>query len=131
MTIPASPISVEGPHVVLEGETVKWTGTMKDEDGAVVPSAQILTFLLDLALLDGTIINSRDDQNIKNANDVTVHATSGLVTWRLTTADLALQDEAKAIEVHRATMRYTYNDGVAVRTGVHRVDFAVQQVTAL
>jgi hypothetical protein len=53
------------------------------------------------------------------------------VTWKLQTADLLLQDETLTVEVHRATFRYTYSDGAETRTGVHLVDFAVQQVLAL
>lgn len=99
-----------------------YTGTLTDSVGDAVPLAAIST--LTLTLFDqqtGQILNSRDSQDVKNANNVTVAATSGLLTWQLQPADTAIIDGAKAVERHLALFTWT----TATQTGRHVVNIDV------
>lgn len=74
-----------------EKTTGKWTIIVSDEDGVVVPSANIDAITIDLHNdTDGAAINSRSAQNVFGANNGTFHATSGLFTWDIQTADTAI-----------------------------------------
>lgn len=81
----------ENKRTFIEGATGQYTATVKDETGTVIPLANVST--LTLTLMDlGTkeIVNSRQDQDVLNTNNVTYHATSGLLTWAVQQADTAL-----------------------------------------
>ncbi len=107
-----------------------YTATLKDSNGTAVPLANLTTITLTYYLVsDGTIINSRDGQDVKNANNVTIHATSGLLTWSGQAADTAISDTgltAGAKELHRALFEFTYvGDGTP---GKHEVDLFVENL---
>jgi hypothetical protein len=74
---------------------------------------------------DGSIINNREGQDILNANGVTFHATSGLLTWTLQPADTVIVLDSYAVERHRALLEWTLNNGV---TGKHEVDILVRNL---
>lgn len=91
---------------VLEKTTPVYTATLVDEDENAIALLSIST--MTLTFYDrrtGTIINSREAQDVKNANGVTIHATSGLLTWTMgvadttlvTTADFAEDDEEEHV----------------------------------
>ena len=85
----------------LERSSGVVTATLTDETGAPVTLASLTT--LTLTLYDKatrTILNNRLNQDVKNANNVTVHATSGLVTWAVQPADMAIVTSKD--EVHAA-----------------------------
>jgi hypothetical protein len=66
------------------------TATLNDETGAPVPLASMTA--LTLTLYDQAtrgILNSRQNQNVLNANNVTMGAANGLVTWAVQPADQA------------------------------------------
>ncbi len=94
--------------------------TLKDNTGAAVPLSSIS--LATLTLYDmGTyvpgsspvvgILNERDAQDVKNTNDVTVHATSGLVTWVMQPADNVIVTPRRQVERHRAEFRFVLSNG--------------------
>jgi hypothetical protein len=94
--------------------------TLKDNTNTVVPLASLST--VTLTLFDwGTyapgaspvvgILNSRDAQNVKNTNNVTVHATSGLVTWSMQPDDNIIVTLRRQIERHRAEFRFVLTSG--------------------
>lgn len=95
--------------------------TLKDNTGTVVPLASISTVTLTLYDM-GTyapgvspavgILNSRDSQNVKNTNDVTIHPTSGLVTWAMVPDDSVIVTPRRQIERHRAEFHFTTTTGV-------------------
>jgi len=96
------------------------TFTLVDNAGVVVPLtdiAQATLTLFDLETYDPIgsplrgIINTRDDQNVKNANDVTIHATSGLVTWEMQGDDNPINIRRRQIERHRAEFRFVTTSG--------------------
>ena len=70
--------------IIPEKSSAKIKATLKDEDGVVIPSATLQTLTLTLYdLITETIINSRDAVDALNANNVTLHATSGLLTYSM------------------------------------------------
>ena len=97
--------------------------TLKDNTGTVVPLTSIDTVTLTLYDM-GTyapgaspavgILNSRDSQNVKNTNQVTIHATSGLVTWAMVPDDNIIVTPRRQIERHRAEFHFLTTTGVAL-----------------
>jgi hypothetical protein len=100
---------------VSEGSTRDVTFTLYDSAGVVVPLASITSAFLTLWDVDtyepgGSptvgIINGRESQNVKNANNVTIHSTSGLVTWTMQAADNPIVTARRQVERHRAKFRF-------------------------
>jgi hypothetical protein len=76
------------------GETAVFTATLRDKDGAAIAAASLTS--LSLTLTDahsGGVVNSRNAQNVLNANNVTVNSSGGLV-WTIQIADVAQQGTA-------------------------------------
>lgn len=108
---------------VYEKTSAKLTAILKDETGAAVSSALLTTFTLTLYdKATGAIINSRDDQNVLNANNVTVD-TSGNVVWTLQPADNIILDDSLNREHHRALFEWSWATGT--KTGKDYVDISV------
>lgn len=99
---------------VTEGSGKTVTFTLTDSAGIAVPLADIDSATLTLYDLDtyrpGSpvlgILNSREAQNVKNANNVTIHGTSGLVTWVMQPEDTVIVTERRQVERHRAMFRF-------------------------
>jgi hypothetical protein len=94
------------------------TFTLKDNADVVVPLADIDTATLTLFDLDTYvpgaspaegIINSRDAQDVLSANNVTIHATSGLVTWAMQADDNPIVTARRQVERHRAEFHFVVN----------------------
>lgn len=100
------------PQAVNEKSTAIYTAVLRDQDGAIIPLADISTLTITLCTLDGTIINSRSDQDALNNNGVTVD-TLGVLIFTLDPADTAiiLPASTDAFEIHRATFKMTYVGG--------------------
>ena len=93
------------------GETGKFTGTLKDADGVVIPLSAISAMTLTLTdAATGTAI--RSSQNVLNANNVTVHSTSGAVAWSIQASDTALVTSDADSEEHVADFTCTFSGGV-------------------
>lgn len=96
--------------------------TLKDNAGTVVPLADIDTATLTLVDWDthvpgespNAVINDRDAQDVKNANQVTIHATSGLVTWAMEPDDNIIVTARRQIERHRAEFRFVVDSAELV-----------------
>jgi hypothetical protein len=115
---------------VKEGTGAKYTATLKDADGTVIPLANLTSITLTLYnYADSSIINSRDDQDVKNANNVTFHATSGLLTWLIQAGDNPIVNTNIAIgskEQHVALFEFVYaGNGTP---GKHEVDILVENL---
>ena len=109
-----------------EKTSAKYTFTLKDENGNAVASASLSTLTLTLKNLDtGLPINLRDAQNVLNLNNVTIHATSGLLTWAIQPLDMVVVDAKQLQERHRATFRGTTSGGVQAS---HEVTLYVQNL---
>lgn len=88
------------------------TTTLVDEDSVAIASADIDAITVTLiAERSGDVINSRSAQDVFNANNCTMHATSGLFTWNVQTADTEIVDNTKIgeIEPHLATFTVTWD----------------------
>ena len=125
---------------VNEDSSFPLTAQLKDTDGTDLDLTDIDTITLTLFLTRGgtafpalTIINGRDEENIKNANDVTISAT-GLVTWAVQPEDTEIiNDEIEVCdvvqkmerEVHRALFEWTKTVGAGGEQGKKRVDLIV------
>ncbi|MDH3279637.1 MAG: hypothetical protein OEQ18_00730 [Gammaproteobacteria bacterium] len=98
--------------IINEGNTAVYDLTITDKEGTIIPASAISVLTLTLLnVADGAIINGRDAQDALNANNVTVHASSGLLTYTLQPLDTAIQDTTLSFETHRAIFRCTYNSG--------------------
>ena len=92
-----------------DGEYAEFSGTLKDEDGTAIPLANIVSVTLTLRdATSNTIVNTRDGQDILNANDVTVHATTGAFLWAIQPEDTTMVDSDLGSEDHVATITWTY-----------------------
>jgi len=102
-------------RVVREGSTAKYTCTLQDENGTAIEPDDLDTLTLTLYnQADDTIINSRDGQDILNANGVTV-AAGGALTWIMDPLDnvIVVATEPGWNEKHIALFEWTYNSGKA------------------
>ena len=122
-----TPIQAGEPSTVdcLEGETPRYTATITDDAGNPLPAASLSTLVLTLYVIkaDGTVayVNSRNAQNVLNANNVTV-GTSGEVVWSLQVADTSLI-EALPFERHIALWEWTWPTS---RAGKHELWITVK-----
>ena len=112
---------------ILEKTTRVYTATVEDEAGVAIPGTSLTTLVLTLySLHTGTVINSRNAQNVLNANNVTVDA-NGLLTWTMQPADNQILDNALTSERHTALFEFTYSSGA--KSGKHEVVFVVDNLT--
>jgi len=105
--------------VVQEGESCNLRLVPTDIDGAAILKANLITLtftLFDLAT--SAVVNSRNAQNVLDANDGTVD-TAGVLTMRLGPLDTVIVGTVanNAKQVRCVQLAWTFNDGVAVRTG--------------
>jgi len=95
-----------------EGETQVATFTLvQGATETAVPLADISTATLSLTDHAGNVINSRDAQDVLNANNVTVHDTSGLVTWTMQAGDTTLAEAVDGSAKFDARFVFTLTDG--------------------
>lgn len=100
--------------IVAEKTTLRFTSTLVDETGTVVPLAGVSALTLTLYNRDSTtkeIINGVSAVNILNSGRGTLHATTGLLTVTLEPNDNAIIDSASDLEWHRALIEGTYAGG--------------------
>ncbi len=110
---------------VNERTSARYTATLEDETGAVVPASALLTLTLTVYDVEtGTKINSRDSQNVLNTNGVSI-SEAGALVWTLEPADNIIVSTALLNEKHRALFRATWGSG---RGLTHEVDVWVKNV---
>lgn len=108
------------------GESFRYTGTLRDEIGNAVGSSIIEALTLTLSdKATGTIINSRNQQNVLNVNSVTLDASGNLV-WTGTPADAAVVNTAAKNPRLSALFIFTWNAGA--KTGKHEFEIAVHNI---
>ena len=117
------------PFVVREYTTPKYRAVIQDEDGVAIPAASLTTLRLTHYLpVSDAIVNSRDDQNVLNANDVTVSA-EGALEWSLQEEDTALAGSITSggwYQDHVALFEYTWDSGA--KRNNHEVKFKVLSI---
>lgn len=116
--------------LVREKTTDIYTATLVGNDGVTpIPSAALLTLTLLLYVIkqDGTSGYIRGSagtpQNVLNANNVAVDATSGLLTWTIQTTDTTLV-EVIDWERHIALFQWT----TASAAGKHEIVLLVKNI---
>tara|TARA_R110000824_G_scaffold14800_1_gene62673 strand:+ start:242 stop:634 length:393 start_codon:yes stop_codon:yes gene_type:complete len=123
-----SVLSVEDRRVD-EGTSAQYNATITDESETAIPLADLTAITLTLYdYKTGTIINSRTDQDVKNANDVSI-TSAGVLTWNLKPADNVIVTTAlptNAYERHIALFEYTWDSGT--NAGKHELTFEVRQL---
>lgn len=117
--------AILGP--VNERSTAKYTSDpLTDENGDVVSGA-ILTAAT-LTFYDqktGIIINSRNQQNVNQANGVAI-ANTGVVTWTLDPADNIILNDRLSQEIHVAVFDLRWDGGA--KRAVHEFRVAVNNI---
>lgn len=105
---------------IHEGSSALYTATVTGPDGAVVTAfTSVLLTLYDE--YTGNIINSRHDQNVLNANNVSINASTGLLTWQIQPEDTIIISTSRKGEWHTAIFVFTWSVG----RYVHRVRMRV------
>jgi len=121
-------LSVEDRRVD-EGTSAKYTAGITDESEEYIALSDLTAITLTLYdYATGTIINSREDQDVKNTNDVVISIT-GLLTWTMKPADNIIVTAAmhkNAYEKHVALFEYTWDSGT--NAGKHELEFEVRQI---
>jgi hypothetical protein len=116
---------------LLEATTGLLTFTLVDSDGAGVPVSMLSTVTLTYYdVISGTIVNSRNAQNVLNANDVSI-VTAGspavtTVEWQIQPADTVMVDAELALEYRVAQFRWTWDSGT--RHDAYQVQFGVENM---
>jgi hypothetical protein len=113
---------------VLERTTCLYSAQLTDEAGDAIAAANLSTLTLTLYdQVSKAIINARDDQDVLNANNVTVDA-SGNLQWTLQPDDNPIIGARRAglTETHIALFEWTWNAGS--KQGRHEVTIEVQQI---
>lgn len=116
-------------YPIKEKETGVYSFTIKDEAGLVIPATQLYEVKLTVHVpSSGAIVNGRDAQNVKNANNVTI-SEAGVVTWTLQVADVTIVDDSLDKETHQCLFLFTWQAGV--RSKPHVVDFEIENLAKL
>ena len=112
-----------------EGTLAKYTATIIDEAETAIALSAMTT--LTLTLYDeetGTVINSRNDQDVLNTNNVTV-SSAGLLTWLIQPGDNAIvgtRRRAGQYEKHVALFEYTWSSGS--KASKHELTLEIRQL---
>lgn len=107
----------------------KYTATIQDAAGTALPLASIVSAVLTLTdIKTGTVINSRDAQDVLNANNVTIHNTSGLLTWSLQPADNVIVTSSEEWELHLAVFDIVYSTDQRL---VHKAYILVENISGV
>ena len=118
-----------------ELESAQYRGLFVDETGTAVVMSVLTTLTLTLYnLATSAIINSRNAQNVKNANNVTIYDTPQTASdgskynllWAMVPADNPVVNQALQAEPHIALFQGTWSAG-AKRLN-HAVAITVQRV---
>ena len=119
-------------QVIEEDESCNILITFSDGDNTL-EKTDLASITLTLFDVNGAnIINERNAQDVKDANGGTV-TDAGVLTLRLDPADNAVQSESLAageLEDHLIRIKWTWNDGVAVRTGVSESKLKVRKAAS-
>ena len=125
---------------VNEDSAFELTAQLKDTDDSDLALTDLDTITLTLFLTRdgdtspaGTIINSRDAQDIKNAANVTISA-SGLLTWAVQSEDTVIINDEITVcdnvmkntrEVHRALIEWAKTGAAGGEQGKKRIDLVI------
>lgn len=112
-----------------ERTTAKYTANLVDTTGAAIAGASLDSLTLSLINVQtGVVLNSRNAQNVLNANGVTIDV-NGLITWTLAPADNAIIDDRLQVEEHRAIFTAKWSGGAGEL--VFDVDIPVRNISVV
>jgi len=117
--------------LVKEKSTAKYTAIIKDENDNVIPSSDLTALTLTLYNNDDPdrpVINSRNAQNVLNANNVTVDSV-GALAWELQPLDNVITDRDPEFENHIALFQFEWDSGN--RKSSHRIVVRVERINEL
>lgn len=120
------------PSVIVQETTSSWSFTLQQVGGGAIANTQLTAATLTLLAPDGTVINSRQNQDIlgapanTGANNVIISATSDF-TWDMQTNDNVIVDPGKANEVHYAGFDLRYDLGAGVQVVFQTVQLKVNR----
>jgi len=112
---------------VNEKVTARYTADVQDHEENAIAGSSLTT--LTLTLYDqstGTIINSRNAQDVLNTNGVTVNSSGNLV-WIIDPDDNAIVTSTSKVEKHIALFAWTWDSGN--KAGKHEVMLHVKNLT--
>lgn len=115
---------------IREKTTGLYTATIVGDDHVTpVPLVSLVSITLTLyaIIADGTasFINSRNHQDVLNLHNVTIHATSGLLTWAIQSQDTTLVEPALPFERHIVLFEWVTTSGAA---GKHEIILVVKNL---
>jgi hypothetical protein len=119
-------------ETLLEGTTGLYTFELVDEAGDAIDSGFLDTLTLSLYDADSSqILNSRDSQNILNANNGTVTTDPGppvttTVTFAIQPDDTVILNENRLLESRVLSFRWTWDSGQ--RVGRHVIQFGIENI---
>lgn len=118
-------IRTELTEAIAEKTSAKITAVVQDEDGNGISSGSLDTLTLTLYQKDtDNYINSRNKQNVLNANGVTVDA-SGNLAWEMSPEDTQIVGSGNG-EIHVALFEWTWSGGA--KAGRHLIEHKVVNV---
>ena len=110
---------------ILEGTTAIYSTTLVDEDSVAIGGAQVTVMTLTYYDVEtNQILNSRDEQNVLNTNNVTLSA-GGVLEWLLQSGDTVIIDDRKELERHKALFTWLWGSD---RIGRHEIEFDCENV---
>ena len=119
----------EAAATLLEATTGLYSATLKDENDTVISYADLDTLTVTYYnKADGSIINSRTQQDVLNKNNVTV-SEAGVLEWEIQPADTVIVDTTLTPgqkETHVALFEWTYDSGT--NSGRHELTLYVKQL---
>ena len=116
---------------IFEGTTGTYSATLKDETDVAITGLPFTGVRISYySKSSGNIVNSRNNQNILNLNNVTITA-AGAFSWKLQEADVTVADSPKPDRVtHRAEIVVEWNDVASgPRQTTHVVDIPIKALT--
>lgn len=118
-------------YPIKERQTLTYTFVLKDEAGVVIPASALSAAVLTVySAASEAIVNSREAQNVLNANNVTI-SELGVVTWTLQPSDVTMLNQALEEETHRCVFLFTWTASGNTRTHPHEVDFVLDNIGKL
>jgi hypothetical protein len=121
-------IIVNADVPVVAGTRPFYRVQLVDEVQTPIPLAALQTLTLSYYdVLTETVINTRDDQDVLNTNNVTVSA-SGLVTWHMQPEDTVIVQAWRQHEEHGILLTWTWDDGTYPRRDRHHVVIRIDAV---
>lgn len=112
---------------IPEKATAIYQAKLVDAFDVAIPATGLSSLALTLYTLDDPalqIVNSRDHQNVLNANGVTLDG-QGKLVWTITVDDTIVRDQQRSQE--RLLALFEWN-GLTVGVGKHEVVLTIQQL---